>query len=66
MTPPSAPNDGFNEIIGAFKSGRTAMIFDTVTAIQSYLAAVGVNDRVPVKVLRDNQVYDLTMTVTPR
>ena len=26
-TPPSAPNDGFNEIISGFKSGQTAMIF---------------------------------------
>ena len=25
--PPSAPNDGFNEIINGFKSGQTAMIF---------------------------------------
>jgi 2-alkenal reductase len=39
---------------------------DDETPFINALAAVGVNDRVPVKVLRDNQVYDLTMTVTPR
>lgn len=27
VVPPSAPNDGFNEIINGFKSGQTAMIF---------------------------------------
>ena len=25
VIPPSAPNDGFQEIIGAFKAGKTAM-----------------------------------------
>lgn len=39
---------------------------DDETPFINALAAVGVNDRVPLKVLRDNQVYDLTMTVTPR
>jgi len=39
---------------------------DDETPFINALAAIGVNDRVPVKVLRDNQVYDLTMTVTPR
>jgi 2-alkenal reductase len=39
---------------------------DDETPFINALAAIGVNDRVPLKVLRDNQVYDLMMTVTPR
>jgi len=39
---------------------------DDETPFINALSAVGVNDRVQVRVLRDNQVLDLTMTVTPR
>ncbi|MDB5893757.1 MAG: sugar transporter substrate-binding protein, partial [Rhodoferax sp.] len=41
VAPPSAPNDGFNEIISAFKSGRTAMIFHHVGSAKAMADALG-------------------------
>jgi multiple sugar transport system substrate-binding protein len=41
VAPPSAPNDGFNEIISTFKSGRTAMIFHHIGSAKSLVAALG-------------------------
>ncbi len=41
VAPPSAPNDGFNEIISAFKSGRTAMIFHHIGSAKSMADALG-------------------------
>ena len=41
VTPPSAPNDGFNEIISTFKSGRTAMIFHHVGSSKTIVEALG-------------------------
>jgi len=41
VTPPSAPNDGFNEVIGAFKSGRTAMIFHHIGSAKGMVDALG-------------------------
>lgn len=41
VVPPSAPNDGFNEIISAFKSGRTAMIFHHIGSAKGMHDALG-------------------------
>lgn len=41
VSPPSAPNDGFNEIISAFKSGQTAMMFHHLGSANSLNAALG-------------------------
>jgi multiple sugar transport system substrate-binding protein len=41
VVPPSAPNDGFNEIISAFKSGRTAMIFHHIGSAKGMNDALG-------------------------
>jgi multiple sugar transport system substrate-binding protein len=41
VAPPSAPNDGFNEIISTFKSGRTAMIFHHVGSSATMVDALG-------------------------
>ncbi|WP_263770233.1 ABC transporter substrate-binding protein [Propionivibrio soli] len=41
VSPPSAPNDGFNEIISTFKSGRTAMIFHHIGSSKTMVAAFG-------------------------
>ena len=41
VAPPSAPNDGFNEIISAFKSGRTAMIFHHIGSAKAMNDALG-------------------------
>lgn len=41
VAPPSAPNDGFNEIISAFKAGRTAMIFHHIGSAKSMADALG-------------------------
>jgi multiple sugar transport system substrate-binding protein len=39
--PPSAPNDGFQEIIGAFKSGVTAMTIHHIGSSNDLVAALG-------------------------
>ncbi|WP_410218590.1 ABC transporter substrate-binding protein [Paracoccus sp. (in: a-proteobacteria)] len=39
--PPSAPNDGFQEIIGAFKTGVTAMTIHHVGSSSDLVAALG-------------------------
>ncbi len=39
--PPSAPNDGFQEIIGAFKTGVTAMTIHHVGSSRDLVAALG-------------------------
>ncbi len=39
--PPSAPNDGFQEIIGAFKSGRTAMTIHHIGSANGMVEALG-------------------------
>lgn len=39
--PPSAPNDGFQEIIGAFKSGKTAMTIHHIGSSNSMVEALG-------------------------
>ena len=39
--PPSAPNDGFQEIIGAFKAGRTAMTIHHIGSSNDLVAALG-------------------------
>lgn len=39
--PPSAPNDGFNEIINGFKSGQTAMIFHHIGSSKTMAEALG-------------------------
>jgi len=41
VAPSSAPNDGFNEIISTFKSGRTAMIFHHLGSANTLTAALG-------------------------
>ena len=41
VAPPSAPNDGFNEIISTFKSGRTAMIFHHIGSSKTMVEALG-------------------------
>lgn len=41
VTPASAPNDSFNEIISTFKSGRTAMIFHHIGSSKSLVEAFG-------------------------
>lgn len=41
VSPPSAPNDGFNEIISSFKSGQTAMIFHHLGSANSLVATLG-------------------------
>lgn len=41
--PPSAPNDGFQEIIGAFKTGVTAMTIHHVGSSRDLVAALGDN-----------------------
>ncbi|MCY4007893.1 MAG: sugar ABC transporter substrate-binding protein [Rhodobacteraceae bacterium] len=41
--PPSAPNDGFQEIIGAFKSGRTAMTIHHIGSANGMVEALGDN-----------------------
>lgn len=41
VAPPSAPNDGFNEIISTFKSGRTAMIFHHVGSSATMVDTLG-------------------------
>ncbi|MEO1102301.1 MAG: sugar ABC transporter substrate-binding protein, partial [Pseudomonadota bacterium] len=39
--PPSAPNDGFQEIIGAFKAGRTAMTIHHIGSSAGMVEALG-------------------------
>lgn len=39
--PPSSPNDGFQEIIGAFKSGKTAMTIHHIGSSKDLVAALG-------------------------
>jgi len=39
--PPSAPNDGFQEIIGGFKSGRTAMTIHHIGSANGMVEALG-------------------------
>ena len=39
--PPSAPNDGFQEIIGAFKAGRTAMTIHHIGSANDMVEALG-------------------------
>ncbi|XWN30946.1 MAG: sugar ABC transporter substrate-binding protein [Devosia sp.] len=47
--PPSAPNDGFQEIIGAFKAGRTAMTIHHIGSSAGMVDALGENvDAAPV------------------
>lgn len=41
MFPPSAPNDGFQEIIGAFKTGVTAMTIHHVGSSNDLVEALG-------------------------
>jgi multiple sugar transport system substrate-binding protein len=41
VAPPSAPNDGFNEIISTFKSGRTAIIFHHIGSWKTITDALG-------------------------
>jgi len=41
VAPPSAPNDGFNEIISTFKSGRSAMIFHHIGSSKTMVEAFG-------------------------
>ena len=41
VAPPSAPNDGFNEIISAFKAGQTAMIFHHIGSAKAMNDALG-------------------------
>lgn len=41
VVPPSAPNDGFNEIINGFKSGQTAMIFHHIGSAKTMADALG-------------------------
>lgn len=41
VAPSSAPNDGFNEILSTFKSGRTAMIFHHLGSANALTAALG-------------------------
>lgn len=39
--PPSAPNDGFSEIIGAFKAGKTAMTIHHIGSANGMVEALG-------------------------
>ena len=39
--PPSAPNDGFNEVLGALKAGKTAMTIHHIGSAQSVAQALG-------------------------
>ncbi|WP_176085316.1 sugar ABC transporter substrate-binding protein [Martelella sp. HB161492] len=39
--PPSAPNDGFKEVIGAFKAGKTAMTIHHIGSANDMVAALG-------------------------
>lgn len=41
VIPPSAPNDGFQEIISAFKSGKTAMTIHHIGSSNSMVEALG-------------------------
>ena len=41
VIPPSAPNDGFQEIIGAFKGGKTAMTIHHIGSSNSMVEALG-------------------------
>lgn len=41
VSPPSAPNDGFNEIISTFKSGRSAMIFHHIGSSKTMVEVFG-------------------------
>lgn len=41
VIPPSAPNDGFQEIISAFKTGKTAMTIHHVGSSKDLVAALG-------------------------
>ncbi len=41
VVPPSAPNDGFQEIIGAFKSGKTAMTIHHIGSSADLVKALG-------------------------
>lgn len=41
VIPPSAPNDGFQEIIAAFKSGKTAMTIHHIGSSRDLVAALG-------------------------
>ncbi|WP_332777625.1 ABC transporter substrate-binding protein [Polaromonas sp.] len=41
VSPPSAPNDGFNEIISSFKSGQTAMMMHHLGSANSLVATLG-------------------------
>jgi multiple sugar transport system substrate-binding protein len=41
VIPPSAPNDGFQEIVAAFKSGKTAMTIHHIGSSKDLAAALG-------------------------
>jgi len=41
VIPPSAPNDGFQEIISAFKTGKTAMTIHHIGSSKDLVAALG-------------------------
>jgi multiple sugar transport system substrate-binding protein len=41
VIPPSAPNDGFQEIVAAFKSGKTAMTIHHIGSSKDLVAALG-------------------------
>lgn len=41
VIPPSAPNDGFQEIIAAFKTGKTAMTIHHIGSSKDLVAALG-------------------------
>lgn len=41
VIPPSAPNDGFQEIVGAFKSGKTAMTIHHIGSSNDMVKALG-------------------------
>ncbi len=43
VAPPSSPNDGFNEIISTFKSGRSAMIFHHIGSSKTMISSLGDN-----------------------
>lgn len=43
VIPPSAPNDGFQEITGAFKSGKTAMTIHHIGSSNDMVKALGHN-----------------------
>lgn len=56
VIPPSAPNDGFQEIIAAFKSGKTAMTIHHIGSSKDLVAALGDKvSAVPVPKCNDGQ-----------